>query len=119
MIEVVSGLLILATLLVSILMAFNVHSRQIKSAAERLAAIELTDQLIASWYQAGELPEPGAEEFFIAQPNLKWRVSSVATDVSPIPAQVLRIEVFEIDSLREPERLATVEILASIVKEQK
>ena len=119
LVEVVGGLVILATLLVSLLMAFNAHARQIKLAAAQLEAIELTDQLIAGWYAAGQLPAPGEEGTIPSKPTLSWRVMSVATDVSPVPARVMRVEVVDTPAFGKPETLSSVEILAPAAKERK
>lgn len=112
LVEVVTGLLLLATLLVSILLAFNTHTKQIKTATQRLLAIELTDQLISGWYQADQFPEPDSEGMFGSQPNFKWKLVQKRDKLANIPAKVLRVEVFQTSPTAEDVELAVVELLA-------
>lgn len=77
LIEVVVGLALLSTLLVSLLMAQRRHWRQIQAARQKLAACKAADELLTGWY-SGSASVPLARSGGV--PNnraLRWRTRVV------------------------------------------
>ena len=105
LIEVVAGIAILATLLVSILVAHKIHAEQLRKAQQRLAAIEELDRLLAEWSATGTWQPVGTEGEL---EELQWRV--VASDArvpDELGAEIVRVEVF-----RQNQVLASAELLS-------
>ena len=97
LVEVVAGLALLATLLVTILLAFGAHAGQIRQAERRLEAIAVADELLREWSAAGGIPEVGSHERLAEYDDLSWQIVS-----SPIPPAVGNIfsQVSQISQVR-------------------
>jgi hypothetical protein len=65
--------MLLGTLLVSILTAHRRHVDQIRSAEERLAAIEAIDRLFSKWSSDGSWGATQNEGVFEGMASLRWR----------------------------------------------
>ncbi len=95
LVEVVAGLALLATLLVSILMAYGLHSGQIRAAQDRLEAIHLADELLNSWTATGSMPAVGEQERLNGdRQDLWWRIVDGSTSGRPQNGlRTVRLEV--------------------------
>ena len=106
LIEVVAGIALLATLLVSILVAHKKHAEQVRLAQKRLDAIEQLDQLLAEWSAAGNWQPVGSAGDLA---GFKWRVEAADSRVpDELGSEVIRVELF--DDIRV---LASVELLSA------
>ena len=114
LVEVVVGCVLLATLLVSTLLATSRYRGQIARARQRQQAVYLADKLLASWWDSKKgipLAESGAIAD-PAQPNslsLTWQTSVVSSrSVLGVIHPVVRLQVF--DRLGRSE-LVAIEVL--------
>ena len=107
LVEVVAGLALLATLLVSILMAFSAHAGQIRAAQDRLQAIEIADALLTRWTASDGIPAVGREDAVPGSEALWWRIV-VSPSVAPSATglHTVRLEVFERPA-NAPQRIVT------------
>lgn len=106
LIEVVAGIALLATLLVSILVAHNRHAQQVRQAQGRLAAIEQLDRLLGEWAATGVWQPVGSEGEL---DGFMWRVvESGARVPDELGSEIVRVELLEKDRV-----LASVELLSA------
>ena len=109
LVEVVTGLALLATLLVAVLIGFRAQSVQYRSARDRLEALEAADRLLSEWAQEDVLPAVGREEQIPGDAGLRWRmVETPVSSTGESAPRTMRLEV--IRSETEPP-LASVELL--------
>ncbi len=109
-VEVLVGILLLSTLLVTMLVAFSRHRRQMERASLRLEAIEIADELLASWYaRVGGVPYEEAGRCG-PQNEFTWRTHLVpSSQANSIQMDVIRLEIKESAAVQEPS-LAAVEL---------
>lgn len=114
LVEVVVGCVLLATLLVSTLLATSRYRSQIARAQRRQQAVYLADTLLASWWDS-QKGIPLAESGTVADPlkpnsaSLSWQTSVVSSrNVLGVVHPVVRLQVF--DRLGRSE-LVAVEVL--------
>ena len=95
LVEVVVGLMLLATLLVAILAAFGRHVRQVRHGQIRLEAARAADALLAEWFaEGGNLPR---EDEGVMPDNARflWRITPVEDNVDEtFDMGTIRFEVF-------------------------
>lgn len=93
LIEVVAGIALLSTLLVSSMLAWTTHRAQIRRAQLQIEAVQLADLQLSLWYaERGGLPQQ-TEGPLLNHATLTWKLEPVAeieTD-SPTGTQVLRL----------------------------
>lgn len=78
LIEVVAGLALLALLAVTATVGFNRHRQQIELSSDRLAAVELADQLLADWYRIPErFPREGSGLAKLGDRQFLWKTQLV------------------------------------------
>jgi type II secretory pathway pseudopilin PulG len=96
LVEVVAGLVLLATLLASILVAFGSQAAQIRAARDRMAAIDMADRLLSEWTSQNAIPAVGTQQSLPGTENWSWRVVAnksaelERTGVSSVCVQVFR-----------------------------
>lgn len=114
LLEVVVGIALLATLLVSILVAYRGHANQIRSAHIRMSAVQLTDELLHQWLHKDAMPAAGSAGVFAENNALRWQLVAVHTPrETKLPVTLLRLDVY--DSSLAPARipLLSVELFTS------
>jgi prepilin-type N-terminal cleavage/methylation domain-containing protein len=113
LIEVLAGLVILGTLLVSIAAARGRFARQWIEADRRLAAVRSADALLGQW-MAGppqNIPLRGQGEL-PGVPKFDWRTRTIPSrDADDLRAIVVRLEVFDRSSRQAREPLFHVDFL--------
>lgn len=110
LVEVIAGLVLLATLLTAVLTAFKVHAAQIRGSRERLKANETAQELLSGWLAQGALPPVGAQQALAGTDGWIWRL--LANDSQPsgsINIGSVRVEIIR------PRDGAADEVLASVV----
>ncbi|MEM7557550.1 MAG: type II secretion system protein [Planctomycetota bacterium] len=114
LVEVVVGCVLLATLLVSTLLATSRYRNQIARAQRRQQAVYLADMLLASWWDS-QKGIPLAESGFVADPlkpssaSLSWQTSVVSSrNVLGVVHPVVRLQVFDRSGRSE---LVAIEVL--------
>ncbi|QDU44559.1 hypothetical protein Mal52_30430 [Symmachiella dynata] len=111
LIEVVAGIALLSTLLVTILMSYRAHAGQVRAAKQRLRAIEFADQQMAAWMSARRVPGLGkwGES---TDGQFTWRIMRGETTAeTPYGLQVARLEVQAAPRSKGSTVLASVEFL--------
>ena len=78
LLEVVVGLVLLATVLVASLLALGRHQRQVRMSADRYAAISIADRLLASWFDSAKAIPLLASAVIVERPGWLWRTEVVA-----------------------------------------
>lgn len=112
LVEVITGLVLLATLLASILVAFGSQASQIRTARDRLTAIEMTDRLLAGWSSQNAMPAIGTEQSLAGTNNWRWRIVACdSTELEASGASSIRVEVFRSRSTGADQVLASVDLL--------
>ena len=95
LIEVVTSILLLSTLLVVLLTAHAKHLRQIETAHRTNIAVESTDRLLADWFTSDKPMPRSATKRFAENPDFYWRSTSHQTgNGSAWACDVITIEVF-------------------------
>jgi type II secretory pathway pseudopilin PulG len=94
LLEVIAGIALLSTLLVSCMLAWSLHRRQIRVAELQIEAAELADQQLTLWYaDKGRLPEQPAGSL-MDHKTLKWTLEPVdEADDLPKGFQLKRLVV--------------------------
>lgn len=118
LVEVVAGIALLATILVTMLIAYRANAEQIRKAHDRKLAIELLDELLANWEQDLTVPVPGETGVFEDSP-WSWRVVKVRQiPSSELPYGAIRVEVLHTAIDGQSDVLATVEMLSEAIGAQ-
>lgn len=95
LVEVVASLVLLATLVTSMLLAYSAHHRQALLAIRKQKAIEVADEMLATWYASTEptVPRNGSGTV-LGSDGLVWRTSVVHQNVvETLPVEVVRLQV--------------------------
>jgi hypothetical protein len=112
LVEVIAGLVLLATLLATVLVAFGIHAGRIRLARDRMAAIGIADQLVLDWTSQNAIPPIGAEKSLPDTKEWGWRM--VAGESSALAQQGLssiRLEVFRSQVTGDRQLLASVDLV--------
>jgi type II secretory pathway pseudopilin PulG len=112
LIEVLAGLVILGTLLVSIAAARGRFARQWVESDRRLAAVHAADKLLSDWMSGAEQNIPiQAQGDLAGVPKCVWRTREIRSQgAQELRARVVRLEVFDRAS-RSPQPIFYVEFL--------
>jgi prepilin-type N-terminal cleavage/methylation domain-containing protein len=109
LVEVIAGLVLLATLLTSVLAAFKTHAAQIRSARARLQAAAAADELVAGWMAQDALPRVGTQKPLEGADGWAWRLLTNESQRSgPVKIGCVRVEIFR------PRPSVGDEVLASV-----
>ena len=112
LIEVVAGVLLLSTLLVSIILTHSRHALQVRKAQRRLAAIEATDNLLVRWFDSPHGVPLEREGTFHRRLGLAWRTTIIDRQQGQIfGADVARLEVFDLKDTEAVKPIVTIDIL--------
>ena len=112
LVEVVVGLTLMATLLVSTLVAYSGHRRQLRRAEQKRVAVTVADRLLVE--MSGTLNGiPLSSQGYIAgHPTWFWRTSPIGI-VAPmqIPMTVVRLQIVESVGAGSTTVLASVDVV--------
>lgn len=113
LVEVVTGIALLSSLLVIILSAFRAHSLQVRSAKEQMQAIRATDELLEGWFSGVGIPPAGQHAALSQHPDWLWRLVPGPPWNNPsLPgAAKVRLQIVAVEDARE-RVLTSVELLA-------
>jgi prepilin-type N-terminal cleavage/methylation domain-containing protein len=110
LVEVIAGLVLLATLLTAVLAAFKTHATQIRGARERLKASATAEELVSGWAAQGALPAVGTQKPLPGTDGWFWRVLANESPLSgPVKTGTVRVEIIR------PRDAAGDDVLASVV----
>jgi len=98
LVEAAVGMAIMATLLTAVVMSVSKLSRQSQAAQERLAACEVADSLLETWWATPEgVPDQG-QGTIQGRQGWTWRItaetSQVQSDNAGLDAETVVLEVF-------------------------
>ncbi len=113
LLEVVVGLVLLATVLVSSLLALGRHQRQLRLASDRDSAISIADKLLARWMDSSARVPISTSASLAERPGWIWR-TEVASNrvVMGRNCVVVRLEIVDRSAASRPEVvLVSVETL--------
>ena len=108
LVEVLAAVLLAGTLLAAVLTATRLHSRQLRTAERKQAAVETLDGLLESWHQS-PARKPGSTGRISGTPAWRWSRRVIQRPTAASPFQLVRVELFALDQPGPP--LAMVELL--------
>ena len=112
LVEVVIGLSLMATVIVSSLLAFSKHQKQIRLAQAKIAAVQIADDLL-NRMSASRTGIPAAASGSIPDhPNWSWR-TRVTTETlrSPVPMQIINLQIIEGKTGSKPTLLSSTSVV--------
>lgn len=112
LLEVVVGLLLMATVLVGSLLSFSAHRKQRRVAESKIVAVGLADEWLTRWSASPEgIPSAGGGPI-AGKPSWFWQTSIVGTAApAGVPLRVIRFQIFEVTDERRQRPLTTVEVV--------
>jgi len=118
LIEVVVSLVLLATLVAGMVLAYSAHHRQALLATKRQAAVKAADQLLTRWYAGNEPQVPrNGSGLVLGSTVLVWRTGIVHRSViESLPVEVIRLQVFSENASKSPSPLAQVDVILPVPK---
>ena len=114
LVEVVVALVLLATLVAGMVVAYSAHHRQALVAVRRNHAIQAADQLLDKWYSGSQENVP-RNSFGAVAPDspMAWRTQVVHQNlIETLPVEVVRLQVYANSSFETP--LAQVDVLLPV-----
>jgi hypothetical protein len=112
LVEVIAGLVLLATLLTSVLAAFKAHAGQIRAARDRLKANAAAEELLSGWLAQGSLPAVGTQKAIADSDGWIWRLLGNETHQSdPVKIGSVRVEIVRSRGATGDEVLASVALV--------
>ena len=117
LVEVSVALVLLAGLMVGMITAYGAHLRQMKLANERLAAIEVADQLLAQWYRGSEVRMPRVGQGMLpGAPSYVWQTRPINRSyVETLPVEIVRLKIFSAQAIaKNVPPLAQVDVLMEV-----
>lgn len=112
LIEVTAGILLLSTLLVASIVAFEQHVRQIKRARRTVSAVQAADELLSEWFASGVYVPRQGEGRVRNDESFQWRTNVVGSGQNDALAwQVVRLQVSDIEAFDTGSALAEVDVV--------
>lgn len=114
LIEVVVGLVIMAGVLASSLLAFSSHQRARRIADEKLAAVSVADEMLTVFSGSrGGIP-PAARGPVVGQSGWWWQTSPVGiTSPAGVTLEVTRFQIIEIEAGGKTNSLVSVDVVGA------
>ena len=114
LLEVVVGLVLMSTVLVSSLLAYSAHQHQLRAAEAKLAAVTIADELMTRFVASREGIPRASRGPLAEHPGWYWQTRTVGVAApAGIPVQVIRLEVLETIPNRDPRVLAQIDVVQS------
>ncbi|MFK8113467.1 MAG: type II secretion system protein [Rubripirellula sp.] len=115
LIEVVVGVTLLASVLVSSILAFGAHHRQTRIAEAKLAAVAVADELMNTFISQPDGIPNAARGVIAGRPGWLWQTRMVGTArPAGVLMQVIQLQVIELKQGSVPQALATVEVVKAV-----
>jgi type II secretory pathway pseudopilin PulG len=112
LVEVIAGLVLMATLLAGILVSFGNQAAQMRKSRDRLKAVELADRLLGDWSAQNAIPAIGTEQTLEGTKDWRWRLAEAnSTDLDTVGLAAVRLEVFRRIVGTPDQVLASVDLL--------
>jgi prepilin-type N-terminal cleavage/methylation domain-containing protein len=113
LIEVVVGLVLMATLIAASMTTLASHKHSLLVAKQTLEANGVADRLLTNWYDLRQSVPVPAQGFVDADAQWRWQTQSIgSTSVCGIPVQIIRLDVLgRIGSRNELRILCSIEVM--------
>lgn len=111
LIEVLAGITLLCTLMVSVMLTWHQHWKQVAGLQQRLAAMEAIEQQLTIWYDERGGPPVNATGPMRTLPEAVWRTQVSGAQPEGLPAGIVSVEVTVIN--RQQTTLARLFVLAT------
>jgi prepilin-type N-terminal cleavage/methylation domain-containing protein len=112
LVEVIAGLVLLATLLTAVLGAFKTHAAQIRGARDRLKASAAAEELLSGWLAQGALPALGTQKPLAGADGWNWRLTANEPQQSgTVNIGSIRVEIFRLKEAAREDVLASVSLV--------
>ena len=115
LVEVVIGLVLMATVLASTLLAYTAHQRQRAMADAKLEAVVIADELLEVFSNSREGIPAAGRGAIMGKPGWFWQ-SGIAGTASPaeLPVRIIRFQVGRISIDGTAESLISVDLVEPI-----
>ena len=95
LLEVVVGIVLLASLVSGVVVAMGAHHRKIRFARQKASAVHLTDELLSRWDQSQDGIPLSQVGNLVADGSMVWRTDVVQRrELCGVPVHVVRLNVF-------------------------
>lgn len=110
LLEVIVALALMATVLVSSILAFARHHEQLKSADQRLEAVRIADGIVSQMIATQDGVPLRGQGAVLGKANWYWRTETVgATQIANVPLLVVRFQIVAAGA--EPRELVSVNVV--------
>lgn len=107
-----AGIGLVSTLLVTIVLAYGKHTRQIRTSQRRLVAIEAADKWLLDWSQTPEMSAKPTAGQVTDDPSMTWRFNPVNDRQLSIPGVGINcLEIVDADRAGGQQVLVKIEVL--------
>lgn len=112
LVEVVVGLTLMATLLVSALVAYSGHRRQLRRSEQKRVAVSVADRLLVEMSGTLDGIPLSSQGYIAGHPTWFWRTSPIGI-VAPMqtPMTVVRLQIVELAGAGAATVLASVDVV--------
>lgn len=114
LIEVTAGILILSTLLVATIVAFQQHVRQIERSQRIIDAVRGADELLDEWFSRGTVLPTHGEARVPRDESLVWRTTVDGGGQDGDARQTVRLEISNAAATGAEPALAVVELPSAV-----
>ena len=115
LVEVVVGLTLLATVIVSSLLAFSKHQKQIRLSRSKIAAVRIADDLLNRMSASRTGIPPAASGPIPEHPTWSWRTSVTAETLrDPFPMQIIELQIIERENVSKLNLLASTSVVKAV-----
>ncbi len=94
LVEVVTSIAMLSTMLVMLLVGYARHTRQIQQASRIQTAVELSDHLLAEWFRDDVPKTDHRLGTFDGDSDYSWRLSIKPVSTGGLGGQVVQLQTF-------------------------
>ncbi len=115
LIEVVVGLTLMATVVVASLLAFSAHQKQIRQARSKIAALQISDDLLNRMSASRSGIPPFATGTIPEHPNWTWRTRVTAeTTLAQIPVLIIQLQIIQRQADSQLNLLASTRVVKAL-----
>lgn len=114
LVEVITSVVLLSTLLVGMLTAYSRHVRQIQRASELDTACRLADELLGSWFRNAEPLSVHKSGIFESNSEYGWKLTTKSFGAeNQVGAQILLLQILKFGE-SSPQSVLDLELLDEI-----
>ena len=115
LIEVVVGLTLMATVVVASLLAFSAHQKQIRQARSKIAALQISDDLLNRMSASRSGIPPFATGTIPEHPNWTWRTRvTEETTLAQLPVLIIQLQIIQRQADSQLNLLASTRVVKAL-----